>query len=173
MATINHGKWVLYKPDRVADIVPANMLFARRESDGVDWYVYIYGRAMGTLAPFVPVVDPVTFKPLPEAELKRARERATPKVAFPPDTVKGAAIFQKAYNAYIVGPATRDASAIFPVNQYVFEVTGYTGSDPQKDFGGKVYDPKTGAFSERPELKPSGPLSELLARIEALEKAQR
>ena len=37
---IDHGKWVLYQPDTRPEHAPSSALFARRESDGVDWYVY-------------------------------------------------------------------------------------------------------------------------------------
>ena len=38
---IDHGKWVCYQPDQLPQGMPLNALFARRESDGVDWYDYI------------------------------------------------------------------------------------------------------------------------------------
>jgi hypothetical protein len=38
---VDHGKWVLYQPDRLPEYAPPNTLFARRESDGVDWYEYV------------------------------------------------------------------------------------------------------------------------------------
>lgn len=37
---IDHGKWQLYRPDRLPGDAPPSALFARRESDGIDWYVY-------------------------------------------------------------------------------------------------------------------------------------
>jgi hypothetical protein len=37
---IDHGKWVRYEPDRLPEFAPPGALFARRESDGVDWYDY-------------------------------------------------------------------------------------------------------------------------------------
>lgn len=41
MNTIDHGKWVAYKPAILPPGAPENALFARRESDGVDWYDYV------------------------------------------------------------------------------------------------------------------------------------
>ena len=38
---IDHGKWVPYQPDTLPPHAPPNALFARRESDGVDWYDYV------------------------------------------------------------------------------------------------------------------------------------
>jgi len=37
---IDHGKWVRYQPDKLPQCMPPNTLFARRISDGVDWYDY-------------------------------------------------------------------------------------------------------------------------------------
>lgn len=37
---IDHGKWVLYQPDTLPEHAPSGAMFARRESDGVDWYAY-------------------------------------------------------------------------------------------------------------------------------------
>ena len=38
---IDHGKWLPYQPDQLPEYAPPNALFARRESDGVDWYDYV------------------------------------------------------------------------------------------------------------------------------------
>ena len=82
---------------------------------------------------------------------------------FAEHTVKGAALWQEERQAYIVGPATYDASEIFPANQLVFEVTDYTGSDPFADFSGKVYHPEDGTFTDYPAPP--------LARIAKLENS--
>lgn len=37
---MSHGKWMPYQPDKLPEFMPPNTLFARRESDGMDWYVY-------------------------------------------------------------------------------------------------------------------------------------
>ena len=37
---VDHGKWVAYQPDNLPEHAPPGAMFARRESDGVDWYVY-------------------------------------------------------------------------------------------------------------------------------------
>jgi hypothetical protein len=37
----DHGDWVLYKPDSLPRDAPPNTMFARRVSDGADWYEYI------------------------------------------------------------------------------------------------------------------------------------
>jgi hypothetical protein len=38
---IDHGKWVPYVPSEPPPYAPPGALFARRESDGVDWYDYV------------------------------------------------------------------------------------------------------------------------------------
>ena len=40
---IDHGKWQLYQPDRLPEDAPPSAMFARRESDGIDWYIYSRG----------------------------------------------------------------------------------------------------------------------------------
>lgn len=40
MNTIDHGAWTNYKPDPLPDGAPISAMFARRDSDGVDWYDY-------------------------------------------------------------------------------------------------------------------------------------
>jgi hypothetical protein len=37
----DHGDWVLYKPTSIPKEAPPNTIFARRVSDGADWYEYI------------------------------------------------------------------------------------------------------------------------------------
>jgi len=38
---IDHGKWVAYVPSEPPSYAPPGALFARRESDSVDWYDYV------------------------------------------------------------------------------------------------------------------------------------
>lgn len=40
MNIINHGKWLPYTPAKIPDGLPAGVLWAKRENDGVDWYDY-------------------------------------------------------------------------------------------------------------------------------------
>jgi hypothetical protein len=37
----SHGAWEIYRPAKLPDDAPANTMFARRISDGVDWYDYL------------------------------------------------------------------------------------------------------------------------------------
>ena len=92
---------------------PQNALFARRETDLVDWYDYVNSG-------------------------KRFRA----------DSVKLMAIWRPYADGYVVGPAVRDATMLFPADHIVFEITDYTGSDPQAEFGNKRYEPETGTFSK-------------------------
>jgi len=41
MRVIDHGKWIRYRPEKFPEGAPINALFAKRESDGVDWYDYV------------------------------------------------------------------------------------------------------------------------------------
>jgi hypothetical protein len=90
---------------------------------------------------------------------------------FGKDNVKGAAWWREDRQCYTVGPATKDVTAIFPADCYVFEVTDYTGTDPQADYGGKIYHPEDGTFEEYvpppPEAR-SSPFTELQAKFDAL-----
>jgi hypothetical protein len=173
MAVINHGKWVRYpRPNDTPDSISSAVAFMRREGDGKDWYVHVYGRKVGDPLNPSPKVDPETLKPL-------AQQPPKPKGAFQKDSIKGAAMLHKHLGVYVVGAATRDETAINPTNQFVFEVTGWSGSDPQAEFGGRVYDPAKGTFGDRPPpTKPppspevealTAALGEALKRIEALE----
>jgi len=39
----DHGTWTQYKPAKPPENFPPNALYAKRDSDGVDWYDYIRG----------------------------------------------------------------------------------------------------------------------------------
>lgn len=68
---------------------------------------------------------------------------------FGVDSVKLAAIWRDPVG-YVVGPAVYDATMLFPARHIVLEVTDYSGSDPQADFGNTVYDPATHTFAVAP-----------------------
>lgn len=38
---MSHGRWIPYRPDKLPEHAPFNALFAKRESDNVDWYDYV------------------------------------------------------------------------------------------------------------------------------------
>jgi hypothetical protein len=40
MNIIDHGEWELYRPEKYPIKLPANIIFARRVSDGMDWYLF-------------------------------------------------------------------------------------------------------------------------------------
>ena len=118
MSVIDHGSWLPYKPETLPEGAPPNALFAQRESDFVDWYVYVNsGENFG------------------EANVKMM-----------------ASLREEI--GYVVGPAVYDPTMLFPAKHIVMEVTDYGGTDPQKDFGGKVYDPATMTFSDPPPTPP-------------------
>lgn len=41
MANISHGIWELYKPETTPEGAPSSALYAKRVSDGKDWYEYL------------------------------------------------------------------------------------------------------------------------------------
>jgi hypothetical protein len=95
---------------------------------------------------------------------------------FRSDSVKFAIAWRGDDQGWVVGPATRDETAIFPAGHAVYEILTYNGNDPQGYFGNKRYDTKTGVFSDPPSSTLARPnedlanaLQELLARVEALE----
>jgi len=92
-----------------------------------------------------------------------------------PNTVQFLALWVDAYNGYVVSVATYDQTMLFPGNQILREITDYAGTDPQADFGNKLYDPAAGTFSPLPPLPPPLPAVDLNAlqdRIAALEAKQ-
>ena len=50
----------------------------------------------------------------------------------------------------------------------MIEVTDYTGSDPQADFGNKIYDPQNGTFTEREPPPPPAVFVEMRKEMEKL-----
>jgi hypothetical protein len=95
---------------------------------------------------------------------------------FGVSSIKLMAIWREAAGGFVVGPAVVDATMLFPPNHIVFEITDYTGSDPQAEFGNKIFRPDTGTFIDAPPpaAHPSAKLiEELTARIAALEAERR
>jgi hypothetical protein len=86
---------------------------------------------------------------------------------FNPDNVKFQALYQETFGTYVIGPAVFDATRLFPRLQYVGEVTDYTGSDPMKDFSGKLYDPITGTITDKPPPPEPVNLKAILDKLEA------
>jgi len=41
MKITDHGEWAIYTPDSPPEGMPPNALYARRASDGRDWYQYV------------------------------------------------------------------------------------------------------------------------------------
>ena len=118
MNIIDHGKWVAYTPANIPVGAPPNTLFAKRESDGVDWYTYVRN--------------------------------------FSADTVKFMAAQRDYASGYVVGPAVRDATMLFPAGHIVGEIVDYVGGDPQEEFRNKLFDPKTRTFTDWMKAKANG-----------------
>jgi hypothetical protein len=98
---------------------------------------------------------------------------------FGADTVKFTALWHEGIG-YLVGAANYDVTMLFPPGHIVGEITDYTGSNPQADLGGKLYDPDEGAFREAPpppapmptptESKILTALDSIMDRLEKLER---
>jgi hypothetical protein len=89
---------------------------------------------------------------------------------FTAGSVKFTALWQDLYSSYVCKVATFDETMLFPTGQMVREITGYGGSDPQADFGQKLYDPATDTFSDIPyPVWPPRAANDLEARVAALE----
>jgi len=137
----NHGEWEAYQPEAVPEDKPSGALFARRKSDGVDWYDYVKNEPFGK------------------------------------NTVKLTARWIEPLKSYLVGAAVRDGARLFPPGYIVVEFDS-DNADPQKEFGGRLYDAKKGTFGDRPkpEIPPTETetkilfrLDDIIQRLEALE----
>ena len=104
-----------------------------------------------------------------------------PGTNFEATSVKFAALWQEALGGYIVGAAVYDATMLFPANQILAEILDYAGTDPQADFGGKLYDQTAGTFTMPvlPEPEPTpfetkvlSALDSIVGRLEKLEKSK-
>jgi len=160
MKVVDHGKWIPYKPAVLPEGAPANALFAKRESDGVDWYEYV--------------------NPPKKNKARLFSEN------FREDSVKIAFCFHEAEKKWIIGPACIDPTMIFPANHYVREILDFPHSrdlDAIIDaFRNKLIDPETSELlGDRkqfmPELTPEQQtmrdlpqlVSELIKRMDKLE----
>jgi hypothetical protein len=102
MAIIDHGKWERYAPNPPVENLPANVMFARRVGDNVDWYEYVSSNHFQDGSVVMTV--------------------------------------QRVADGAVIQAATRDPTEIFPAPFSVIEETEYTGTDPLKDFGRRMYD---------------------------------
>ena len=161
MNIIDHGEWVTYRPDQIPEAAPNGAMFAKRVSDDQDWYKYVHAKP-----PDEPTINPINMASLFNVE------------NFQLETVKFTAMFQEAHNAYIVGAAVFDPLMLFPAGGLLGEITDYTGTDPQTDLGGKIYDPVAGTFTAPPPPEQgdfvdmraiSITLKDIIARLERLE----
>ncbi|MGY3535777.1 hypothetical protein [Bradyrhizobium sp. USDA 4452] len=65
------------------------------------------------------------------------------------DSVKVTAT-KEADGSWRLQAANKDATKVFPIGGLLLEITGYTGADPQADFGQKRYDPASNAIGAFP-----------------------
>lgn len=107
MTDINHGHWMMYQPASPPPNVPLQTIFARRNSDGVDWYDYVHSGSN-----------------------------------FDPASVK------MTLRDNVVYAAATDVTLLFPEDMDILEVFDAQTSDPQQEFGRRIYDPATGTFSD-------------------------
>ena len=167
MNIIDHGKWVPYRPTPHPAHLPPNVEFVRRESDGVDWYDFIYQEIVAQPTGMMKDGKTPTYPPGP-AKYMTVRDFLKSEA-----TVKCSAVFQPGFNAYIIGPAVYDVTKVFPVNQYAFVIEGYTGTDPQADFGGKEYKPLEGTINDAVMTIYQLERVRVVERIQAANKFQR
>lgn len=94
-----------------------------------------------------------------------------PATNFQPNSAK-MTVYRQGKDGPTVGAAVFDVTRLWAGAALIVEDTGYAGSDPQADYGGKIYDPNTQTFSDPPPfVPPVGTLDTkaLLDRLAALE----
>jgi hypothetical protein len=161
MKIIDHGKWIPYKPakDNWPEGAPLNALFAKRESDGVDWYDY---------------VNP------PKEDRGRLFSDN-----FREDSVKIAFMWHEAEQVWKIGPSVIDATMIFPANHFVREIIDFGTTDEDEIIArlrNRIINPDTNEITEPPPepvrsaeemdamINYPSIILELRARIEKLEE---
>lgn len=53
-------------------------------------------------------------------------------------------------DTYRLAAVVTEPQRLFPQNHRLLEIVGYTGTDPQADLGGMIYDPKAGTLAAAP-----------------------
>lgn len=140
-----HGQWEIYKPLELPIGMPPSALFCRRVTDKIDWYEY-------TVAHNTSINKP-----------------ADAQKVFGDTTVKMTVIWHPELEMYLVSSAVTNPIVLFPGNQQILEILDYTGTDPAKDFNGKVYNPADGSFTDRVEPSPEV----MRQRIERIRKLKQ
>jgi hypothetical protein len=161
MKIIDHGKWIPYKPAKDAwpEGAPANALFAKRESDGVDWYDYV--------------------NPPKENRARLFSEN------FREDSVKIAFMWHETEQHFKIGATVIDATLIFPANQTVREIIDFGTVDEDEIIArlrNRYIDPETNEITEPPSPRKASKeemwvmenlfdvIIDLQTRLEKLEK---
>ena len=155
MITINHGKWVKYtpQPGMEREGAPPTAIYCMRESDNLDWYSFVHG-------PEPKIQD---FKATPQMPTMNSARNRRVSPAINPSSV-GAVANAGPEGTWVIGPATYDVDRLFPAGGYFLEIKEYTGSDPQKDLHGMVFDPATGS------LTPPVPMARAISRSQIVER---
>jgi hypothetical protein len=141
MNVIEHGVWRLYVPPiehqvKIDTGLPLSIMYAKRDGDNMDWYAYTKGEALAQ--------------------------------HFVADNVKATVYWQEAYNAHVVGAASRDISLLFPASvdsTIIIEIEGYTGTNPQADFGNKIYNVDDKTFTDLPAREVGPSVAELFVQL--------
>jgi hypothetical protein len=161
MKIIDHGKWIPYKPTKEnwPEGAPANALFAKRESDGVDWYEYV--------------------NPPKDNKQRMFSEN------FRDGSVKIAFMFHEHQKKWIIGPSVLDATLIFPANHFVREIIDFGTTDEAEIIArlrNRFIDPETNEITDPPAPREMSEderwvmenltqvIVDMRARIEKLEK---
>lgn len=116
MVVIDHGKWEIYTPDKGHPNAPPKTMYARRVSDGADWYPFVHANNKFKKGSVIATVLPAPM-------------------------------------GLTIGAAVYEADRLFPGGGYLIEIQGYTGDNPQRDFGCHFYDPETNTISEDTEVE--------------------
>jgi len=166
---IDHGKWVSYKPHVLPKYVPENTAFLLEETSHSDWYEYI--KPDQVIPPKPPEFTPDGELIIPSRKVEASR--------FQQGSVRATLYWHPDFLCYMVLNAVYDVTTLFPIDNFLIEIVGYTGSDPYAEFANKVYDPTTHAFTEfvAPDAAPNKietriltTLDSIVTRLEKLEK---
>jgi hypothetical protein len=147
MTIIDHGTWVRYTPAEPPKDAPPNTMFARRESDGVDWYDYVNsGRHFQTSSVKLTVM---------------AREPGGPLIVSAPAT-----------DATMLFPANHRVIEITGnySQRSINDLMDEFGTKVIDVKTGKLSDPPPHIFAGKTSQPAPPSIDDLLARIAALEK---
>lgn len=145
---IDHGIWERYLPDTIPAGIPSNAMFARRTSDGHDWYDYLY----------------------PGTDFQPTSVKFTVAIVQPTDTTSGYTII----NASAVDTSMLFPSDNTRIIEMPGDYSSYTPRQLNDQFAGKMVDLESGEITNPPTsstlLYGQMTVNTLARRIEALER---